>query len=276
MAEQVEMPRVKLGTQGLEVSKLGYGCMGLTGNYNSPVPEEEGIAIIKEAFSKCITFFDTSDIYGVNHANEYLVGKALKQLPRENIQLATKFGVCRIDASQVIVKGSPEYARSCCEASLKRLGVDYIDLYYIHRIDMTVPIEETMGELKKLVGEGKIKYIGLSEASPDTIRRAHAVHPITALQMEYSLWTRDIEEEIIPLCRELGIGIVPYSPVGRGFFAGKAVVESVPPNSSLVKLTKDDLKEIYDAVPVSEVAGSKTTEAFVRVSARFADTPLPK
>ncbi|KAL2478088.1 putative aldo-keto reductase 3 [Forsythia ovata] len=224
MAEQVEMPRVKLGNQGL---------VGLTGNYNSPVPEEEGIAIIKEAFSKGITFFDTSDIYGVNHANEYLVGKALKQLPRENIQLATKFGVCRIDASQVIVKGSPEYARSCCEASLKRLGVDYIDLYYIHRIDTTVPIEETMGELKKLVGEGKIKYIGLSEASPNTIRRAHVVHPITALQMEYSLWTRDIEEEIIPLCRELGIGIVPYSPVGRGFFAGKAVVESVPPNSSL-------------------------------------------
>ncbi|CAI9765090.1 unnamed protein product [Fraxinus pennsylvanica] len=344
MSEQLEMPRVKLGTQGLEVSKLGYGCMGLTGNYNPPVPEDEGIAIIKEAFNKGITFFDTSNIYGVNFANEYLVGKALKQLPREKIQLATKFGVVKVTPSEVIVKGSPEYARSSCEDSLKRLGVDYIDLYYIHRIDTTVPIEETMEELKKLVGEGKIKYIGLSEASPDTIKRAHAVHPISALQMEYSLWTRDIEEEIIPLCRELGIGIVPYSPVGRGFFAGKAIVESVPPNSSLeyhprftgqnfdknkdiyfrieklakkhectpaqlalawvlhqgddvvpipgttkmknlhenigavkVKLTKDDLKEVSDAVPINEVAGSKTpTEALERVSWRFANTPLPK
>ncbi|KAL2478086.1 putative aldo-keto reductase 3 [Forsythia ovata] len=343
MAEQVEMPRTKLGTQGLEVSKLGYGCMGLSGNYNIPVPEEEGIAVIKEAFSKGVTFFDTSDIYGTNHANEYLVGKALKQLPREKIQLATKFGICGFDASEVIVKGSPEYARSCCEASLKRLDVDYIDLYYVHRIDTTVPIEETMGELKKLVDEGKIKYIGLSEASPDTIRRAHTVHPITAIQMEYSLWTRDIEEEIIPLCRELGIGIVPYSPVGRGFFAGKAVVESLPRNSLLeshprftgqnfeqnkaiyfrievlakrhecspaqlaiawvlhlgddvvpipgttkiknlhenigsvkLKLTKDDLKEISNAVPISEVAGSRTFEALSRVSWRFANTPPPK
>ncbi|XP_022858363.1 perakine reductase-like [Olea europaea var. sylvestris] len=340
MAEQFEMPRVKLGTQGLEVSKIGYGCMGLTGNYNSPIPEEEGIAIIKEAFSKGVTFLDTSDIYGKNHANEYLVGKALKQLPREKIQLATKFGIVETNASQIIIKGSPEYTRSCCEASLKRLDVDYIDLYYIHRIDTTIPIEETMGELKKLVDEGKIKYIGLSEASPDTIRRAHVVHPITALQMEYSLWTRDIEEEIIPLCSELGIGIVPYSPVGRGFFAGKAIVESVPPNSLLeyhprftgqnfdknktiyfriealakkhgctpaqlalawvlhqgddvvpipgttkiknlhenigsvkVKLTSDDLKEISDAVPINEVAGSRTLDVFVQVSWRFANTP---
>ncbi|CAI9770410.1 unnamed protein product [Fraxinus pennsylvanica] len=343
MAEQVEMPRVKLGTQGLEVSKLGYGCMGLSGSYNNPVPDGEGIAIIKEAFSKGITFFDTSDIYGLNNANEYLVGKALKQLPREKVQLATKFGVFKEGGPEVIVKGSPEYARSCCEASLKRLDVDYIDLYYIHRIDQSVPIEETMGELKKLVDEGKIKYIGLSEASPDTIRRAHAVHPITAIQMEYSLWTRNIEEEFIPLCRELGIGIVPYSPVGRGFFAGKAVVESLPPNSRLehhprftrenldknkaiyfriealakkhectpaqlalawvlhqgddivpipgttkiknlhenigsvkVKLTKDDLKEICDAVPINEVAGPKANEFITRVNAKFANTPLPK
>ncbi|XP_022858362.1 perakine reductase-like isoform X4 [Olea europaea var. sylvestris] len=343
MAEQVEMPRVKLGTQGLEVSKLGYGCMGLTGIYNVPVPDEEGIAIIKEAFSKGITFFDTSDIYGANNANEYLVGKALKQLPREKVELATKFGVFKIGGPEVIVKGSPEYVRSCCEASLKRLDVDYIDLYYIHRIDQTVPIEETMGELKKLVEEGKIKYIGLSEASPNTIRRAHAVHPITAIQMEYSLWTRNIEEEFIPLCRELGIGIVPYSPVGRGFFAGKAIVESLAPSSRLahhprfteenldknkviyfriealakkhgctpaqlalawvlhqgddvvpipgttkiknlhdnigsvkVKLTKDDLKEISDAVPIDEVAGSKSDSAIGRVNAQFADTPPPK
>ncbi|KAA8537003.1 hypothetical protein F0562_029481 [Nyssa sinensis] len=230
MAEEqkVQIPRVKLGTQGLEVSKLGLGCMELTGGLSSAVPEEVGISIIKDAFNKGITFFDTADIYGVDHANEILVGKALKQLSREKIQLATKFGVAKIESNNVVVKGTPEYARSCCEGSLRRLGVEYIDLYYQHRIDTTVPIEETIGELKKLVEEGKVKYIGLSEASPDTIRRAHAVHPITAVQMEYSLWTREIEEEIIPLCRELGIGIVPYGPLGHGFFGGKGVVESLP------------------------------------------------
>ncbi|KAK9293330.1 hypothetical protein L1049_021322 [Liquidambar formosana] len=235
MAEEeknVQIPRVKLGNQGFEVSKLGFGCMGLSGVYNSPISDEEGITVIKDAFNKGITFFDTADIYGAN-ANEVLVGKALKQLPREKVQLATKFGIVKVELSGMLVKGTPEYVRSCCEASLKRLDVEYIDLYYQHRVDTSVPIEDTMGELKKLVEEGKIKYIGLSEASPDTIRRAHAVHPITAIQMEWSLWTRDIEEEIIPLCRELGIGIVPYSPLGRGFFGGKAIMESLPSNSSL-------------------------------------------
>ncbi|XP_020422906.1 peptide-N(4)-(N-acetyl-beta-glucosaminyl)asparagine amidase isoform X2 [Prunus persica] len=227
----VEIPRVKLGSQGFEVSKVGFGCMGLSGVYNSPVPDEDGISIIKHAFSKGITFFDTADVYGP-HLNELLLGKALKQLPREKVQVATKFGITgRPDPPRITVKGTPEYVRSCCEASLNRLGVDYIDLYYQHRVDTTVPIEETVGELKKLVEEGKVKYIGLSEASPDTIRRAHAVHPITALQIEWSLWTRDIEEEIVPLCRELGIGIVPYSPLGRGFFGGRGVVESVAANS---------------------------------------------
>ncbi|KAG2722244.1 hypothetical protein I3760_02G120000 [Carya illinoinensis] len=166
-----------------------------------------------------------------------MVGKALKQLPREKIQLATKFGLVKLDwdrHSQYVARGSPEYVRACCEASLKRLEVDYIDLYYAHRIDVSVPIEDTMGELKKLVEEGKIKYIGLSEASADTIRRAHAVHPITAVQMEYALWTRDIEDEIVPVCRELGIGIVAYSPLGRGLFAGKAVLEPLPPESLLL------------------------------------------
>ncbi|XP_024032378.1 probable aldo-keto reductase 1 [Morus notabilis] len=174
--------------------------MGLSGVYNAPVPEEVGISIIKHAFNKGITFFDTSDIYGP-HTNEVLVGKALRELPRDKIQLATKFGVVKIGTDEVEVNGTPEYVRSCCEASLKRLNVDYIDLYYQHRVDTTVPIEDTIGELKKLVEEGKVKYIGLSEANADTIRRAHAVHPITALQMEWSLWTRDIEEEIVPLCR---------------------------------------------------------------------------
>ncbi|CAI0432501.1 unnamed protein product, partial [Linum tenue] len=231
-AEQFHVPRVKLGSQGLEVSKLGFGCMGLTGIYNAPMTDEEGISLLTYAFSKGVTFFDTADVYG-SHANEILVGKALKQLPREQVQVATKFGVFKMEASGMIAKGTAEYVRSSCQGSLERLGVDYIDLYYQHRVDISVPIEETMGELKKLVEEGKIKYIGLSEASPDTIRRAHAVHPITALQMEWSLWTRDIEDEIVPLCRELGIGIVPYSPLGRGFFAGKAVVEALPAGSFL-------------------------------------------
>ncbi|RAL49012.1 hypothetical protein DM860_001332 [Cuscuta australis] len=230
-----EMARVKLGSCGLEVSRLGFGCMGLTGMYNNPVGEEEGITIIKEAFDNGITFFDTADVYGANHSNEYMVGKALKHLPREKVQLATKFGIYQFEPTQVVVRGTPEYVRSCCEASLRRLQVDYIDLYYIHRIDTTVPIEETMDEMKKLVEEGKVKYIGLSEAHPDTIRRAHAVHPITAVQMEYSLWTRDIEDEIVPLCRELGIGVVPYGPIGRGLFGGKAVTESLHANSSLGK-----------------------------------------
>lgn len=230
--EEALVPRVKLGTQGLEVSKLGFGCMGLSGVYNSPVSEEDGISIIKHAFSKGITFFDTADVYGGN-TNEVLVGKALKQLPREKVQIATKFGIVKFENNRMVVGGTPEYARACCEASLKRLDVDYIDLYYQHRIDTSVPIEDSIGELKKLVEEGKIKYIGLSEASANTIRRAHAVHPITAVQLEWSLWTRDIENEIVPVCRELGIGIVPYSPLGRGFFAGRAVTESLSENSLL-------------------------------------------
>ncbi|CAJ1961106.1 unnamed protein product [Sphenostylis stenocarpa] len=252
--DQVQrIQQVKLGSQGLQVSKLGFGCMGLTGAYNEPLPEEDGISIIKHAFSQGITFFDTADFYGAN-ANEILVGKALKQLPREKVQIATKFGIAGRVYSNVQIKGSPEYVRSCCEGSLKRLDVEYIDLYYQHRVDQSVPIEETVAELKKLVEEGKVKYIGLSEASPDTIRRAHAVHPITAVQIEWSLWTRDIEEQIVPLCRELGIGIVPYSPLGRGFFGGKVVLEDVPADSSLKAFPRfqaenlDKNKNIYERI----------------------------
>ncbi|KAG5044399.1 hypothetical protein JHK87_008314 [Glycine soja] len=173
-AQSVHIPRVKLGTQGLEVSKLGFGSMSFSGVYNGPLPNEDGISLA--------------------NANQ-----ALKHLPREKVQLATKFGLGGLNFPIIQVKVTPEYVRSCCEASLKRLDVEYIDLYYQHRVDQTVPIEETVGELKKLVEEGKVKYIGLSEASPDTIRRAHAVYPITALQIEWSLWIRDIEDQIIPL-----------------------------------------------------------------------------
>ncbi|XAR49052.1 Perakine reductase [Bertholletia excelsa] len=246
----INIPRVKLGCQGLEVSKLGFGCVGLSGLYNEPLTHEAGCAIIVEAFNKGITFFDTSDLYGKNHDNEIMVGKALKQLPRAKVQLATKFGITVLDEG-FGVKGTPDYVKQCCEASLERLGLDYIDLYYQHRVDVSVPIEDTMGELKKLVEEGKIKYIGLSEANADTIRRAHAVHPITCVQMEYSLWCRDIEDEIIPLCRQLGIGIVAYSPLGRGFFGGKAIVESLPKSSLLPlfpRLNEENLeknKQLY-------------------------------
>ncbi|XP_059632474.1 perakine reductase-like isoform X2 [Cornus florida] len=224
---QIQVPRAKLGTQGLEVSRLGFGCGGLSGMLNAPLSHDVGCSIIKEAFDKGITFFDTSDIYGDSHDNEIMIGKALKQLPREQVQLATKFGITMPEFGHFVVRGTPEYVRECCEASLKRLDVDYIDLYYQHRVDTSVPIEDT------LVEEGKVKYIGLSEASVDTLKRAHALHPITAVQMEYSLWTREIEEDIIPLCRELGIGIVGYSPLGHGFFGGKAVVESLPEGSLL-------------------------------------------
>ncbi|GMY16779.1 probable aldo-keto reductase 1 [Fagus crenata] len=249
---ETQSPKVKLGNQGLEVSKLGFGCNGLTGAYNDPLSDEEGISVLKHAFSKGITFFDTADVYGAN-TNEIMVGKALRQLPRDKIQLATKFGLL-LEVGGLEVCGRPDYVRRCCEASLKRLGVDYIDLYYQHRIDKLVPIEDTMEELKKLVEEGKIKYVGLSEASPDTIRRAHAVHPITALQMEWSLWTRDIEEEIVPLCRELGIGIVAYCPLGRGFFGGKAVIESMPAKGFLAthpRFTGENLEKnkiLYERV----------------------------
>ncbi|GKV21283.1 hypothetical protein SLEP1_g31275 [Rubroshorea leprosula] len=184
------------------------------------------IALIHHALNSGITFLDTSDVYGP-HTNEILLGKALKGGFRDTVELATKFGNIFVDGKRE-VRGDPAYVRAACEASLKRLGVDCIDLYYQHRIDTRVPIEVTMGELKKLVEEGKVKYIGVSEASASTIRRAHAVHPITAVQLEWSLWSRDVEEEIVPTCRELGIGIVAYSPLGRGFLSsGPSLVENL-------------------------------------------------
>ncbi len=213
------MERRRLGSQGLEVSAEGLGCMGMSEFYG-PTDETEAIATIHRALDLGVDFLDTADMYGP-FTNERLVGRALAGR-RDEVVLATKFGnERREDGSWVRVNGRPEYVRAACEASLSRLGVEHIDLYYQHRVDKTVPIEETVGAMAALVSEGKVRYLGLSEAAPATIRRAHAVHPITALQTEYSLWTRDPEEEILPTVRELGIGFVAYSPLGRGFLAGR-------------------------------------------------------
>jgi aryl-alcohol dehydrogenase-like predicted oxidoreductase len=208
----------RLGSHGLEVSALGLGCMGMSEFYGTR-DENEAIATIHRALELGVRFLDTADMYGP-FTNEMVVGKAIRGR-HDEVVLATKFGnERRSDGSWVGINGAPEYVRSACEASLERIGVETIDLYYQHRVDPTVPIEETVGAMAELVAEGKVRYLGLSEAAPETIRRAHAVHPITALQTEYSLWSREPEDAILATVRELGIGFVAYSPLGRGFLTG--------------------------------------------------------
>jgi aryl-alcohol dehydrogenase-like predicted oxidoreductase len=207
----------KLGRQGLQVSAVGMGCAGFAGNYGA-ADDEECIRTIHAAIELGINFFDTSDIYG-NGKNEQLIARAIHDR-RDLAIIATKFGNVRTGSQRGLTNGRPDYVPVACDESLKRLGVDVIDLYYQHRVDPTVPIEDTVGAMARLVEQGKVRYLGLCEAGPETVRRAHRVHPISALQTEYSLWTRDLEQQMIPLLRELGIGLVPYCPLGRGFLTG--------------------------------------------------------
>jgi len=213
------MQKRLLGRNGLKVSALGLGCMGMSDFYSGR-DDEASIKTIHRALDLGVTFLDTADMYGVGK-NEELVGQAIKNR-REQVVIATKFGNVRGENGEFLgINGRPEYIRQACEASLRRLGVDYIDLYYQHRVDPQTPIEETVGAMADLVKEGKVRYLGLSEAAPQTIRRANDVHQITAVQTEYSLWSREVEDEVLPVCRELGIGFVAYSPLGRGFLTGQ-------------------------------------------------------
>jgi aryl-alcohol dehydrogenase-like predicted oxidoreductase len=212
------IPRRTLGSH-LEVSAIGLGCMGMSDFYG-PADEATNLAVLHHAIDIGVNFLDTADMYGVGGANERLLAKILNTR-RNEVVLATKFGNVRGPTGEFLgVNGQPEYVAAACDASLARLGVDHIDLYYQHRVDPTVPIEETVGAMARLVAAGKVRYLGLSEASGKTLRRAHSVHPIAALQSEYSVWTRDVETDALPACRELGVGFVAYSPLGRGFLTG--------------------------------------------------------
>ncbi|HEX7083168.1 MAG TPA: aldo/keto reductase [Gaiellaceae bacterium] len=258
----MSMEKRTLGTEGaaLEVSALGLGCMGMSEFYGT-ADEGEAVATIERAVELGVTFFDTADMYGP-FTNERLVGKALAP-HRDRVAIATKFGNVRGENGERFgIRGDAEYVRTACDASLQRLGVDHIDLYYQHRVDFTVPIEETVGAMKELVEVGKVRFLGLSEASPETIRRAHAVHPITALQTEWSLWTRDAEDAVLPTVRELGIGFVPYSPLGRGFLSGRIrALDDLDPDDFRrhnPRFQGDNFRRNLDLVAqVEELAGEK-------------------
>ncbi|WP_309624471.1 aldo/keto reductase [Methylibium sp.] len=222
------IPRRQLGAQGLQVCAIGLGCMGMSDFYG-PADDQVSLKVLNRAIDIGVNFLDTADMYGMG-SNERLLAQVLKTR-RSEVVLATKFGHVRgPDGAVLRIDGSPEYVKSACEASLQRLGVDHIDLYYQHRVDRKVPIEETVGAMAELVKAGKVRHLGLSEASASTVRRAAKVHPIAALQSEYSLWSRDVEQEVLPVCEELGIGLVAYSPLGRGFLTGdiKSVNELDP------------------------------------------------
>ena len=283
------MKQVNLGSQGLRVPTIGLGCMGMSDFYGSS-SEAQNLGVLERAASIGCTFWDTSDIYGP-FTNEILLSKALKGR-RDQVTLATKFGVARgEDGSWQGTKGNADYVKACCDASLKRLGTDHIDLYYQHRVDPKTPIEETVGAMAELVKAGKVRYLGLSEANPETIARAHAVHPITALQTEYSLWSRDVETDILPTIRRLNIGFVAYSPLGRGFLSGairsrsdlepgdwrlqnpRFSEEAIARNSRLAELVADVAKELEATpaqvalawllsrdVPLAAIPGTRRTE----------------
>ncbi len=258
------MRHLKLGNDSRTISAIGLGCMGMSEFYG-PRNEEESIATIHLALDQGVNFLDTADAYGTGH-NEELVGKAIKGR-RDDIVLATKFGNVRgADGSFKGINGRPEYVRRACDASLKRLNVETIDIYYQHRVNATVPIEETVGAMARLIEEGKVRDLGLSEAAPATIRRAHRTHPITALQTEYSLWSRDPEDEILPTCRELGITFVAYSPLGRGFLTGRfRSVEDLAPEDwrrNHPRFQGENFKRNLDLVRrVEQIASEKGCKA---------------
>lgn len=254
------MQKRVLGSSGLEVSAMGLGCMGMSEFYGAG-DEAESIATIHRALDLGVNFLDTADMYGVGR-NEELVGKAIRDR-RDQVILATKFGNQRgADGSFLGVNGKPDYVRAACDASLKRLGVDVIDLYYQHRVDLNVPIEETVGAMAELVQAGKVRYLGLSEASPNNIRRANAVHPIAALQTEYSLWSREVEEEILPVCKESNIAFIAYSPLGRGFLTGQIkTVDDLAPDDFRrysPRFQGDNFQQNLDLVEkIREIAAEK-------------------
>jgi aryl-alcohol dehydrogenase-like predicted oxidoreductase len=255
------MKKRKLGD--LSVSAMGYGCMGLSGTYGAS-DDKAAIALLRSLVELGVDFFDTADAYGP-FRNEELVGEALAPV-RDKVIIATKFGQEFLPDGSRRVNGRPDYVRSACEASLKRLGIERIDLYFAHRIDKTVPIEDTVGEMARLVAEGKIRYIGLSEASANTIRRAHAVHPLTCVQTEYSAWSRDVEASVLPTVRELGIGFVAYSPLGRGFLTGKIASQS--------DLAEGDVRRMMPRFQGENLEGNRSiAERFTDLSRKKGVTP---